>query len=495
MKNFKFFRLYVVKLFTRYVKKLILLKKTRYNDKILLSDNQTYQKRPSTIRNSFIPKIIYIIVVVTILILVFQLWRLNKTNFACPIVSEGIVGVYNFSNLPSTVTALLSEPLIILDKSGEPIEKLVEKVISENENTVYTLSLKKNLHWNDGTEVKSSDIKISLTDIEISYPDDSTIKIKLADTFTPFLTLLTSPVLKPGTLVGLGKYKVSYLDENHGFISKLVLEPIDKNKCIDNPIVNIRFYPDEQTTKTAFELGEIDAILSLQDVGNLKQQPNVIIKMVQNYSKLVAIFYNTKDPILDKNYRKALNFVTNQIKNEDFAKTSISQTSWAFNDDLKVIHGDLENAKNFLNKVEAGKDKQIILTTTPTLNQLAEKIIQDWKSLGVDAVVRVESGMPQNFQTLLTTVPIPHDPDQYALWHSTQTKTNLSKYSSPRVDKDLEDGRKISDKEIRIEKYWDFQKILNDDVPATFLYFPKINVVYRQKIENNFNKILNLQLI
>ncbi len=492
MNNLKFLKLYLFRLINRYINKLFPLQKN--SDKIISPLNQVSLKRSFIPTSDLFKKIAYFFVVIIIVFLVFQIWKSNKVSIVCPVISEGVVGVYNRTNLPPVVTSLLSEPLITLDKSGKPIEKLVESVKALDDNSRYILSLRKDLYWNDGIKVKSSDIQINLPDTEVSYPDDLTINFKLADTFTPFLTLLTQPVLKPGSLVGLGKYKVNYQDTNRNLISKLVLQPIEPNKCLDNPYINIRFYPDEQTAKTAFELGEIDVILIIQDTGNLAQQPNVIIKKIQNYSKLAAIFYNTKDTVLDKNFRKALSFSTNLTPNEDIAKTSIPPVSWAFNNDLKVIRGDAESAKTALAKVAKFKENQIILTTTPFFNQLAEKIVADWKNVGINAVVRVESGVPQNFQALLTSVTIPHDPDQYALWHSTQNNTNLSKYSSPRVDKDLEDGRKTDNIEKRKEEYWDFQKVLQDDVPATFLYFPKINVVYRKKIEESLNKIISLQL-
>lgn len=467
MNNLKFYKLYLAKLFNRYFLKF---------------------------KVGFFKKIVYCLLVIAFLLFLYLLWKKSEANLSCPAVSEGIVGVYNSSNLPTNVTTLLSDPLFLLDKSGKPSPKIIESFQANADNTIYTLALKKDLLWNDGIKVKSSDIKINLPDIEVTYPDDSTIRFKLADSFTPFLTLLTSPVLKPGTLVGLGKYKVNYQELSHGHITKLILEPIERRDCINNPFVSIRFYQDESTARTAFELGEIDVELGIQDLSGFKEA-NIIIKKIQSFNKLVAIFYNTKDNILDKNYRKALNYATSVVGNEDEAKTSIPPTSWAFNTDLKDAHSDLGSSKTFLNKVDIGKDKPVTLTTTPIFNSLAEKIAEDWKRIGINVVVRTESGIPQNFQALLTTVSIPHDPDQYSLWHSTQVNTNLSKYSSPRVDKDLEDGRKTSDMEIRKEKYWDFQKVLQDDVPATFLYFPKINVVYRKKVENNLNKILSQQLV
>ena len=144
--------------------------------------------------------------------------------------------------------------------------------------------------------------------------------------------------------------------------------------------------------------------------------------------------------------------------------------------------------------------ENILLTSTPNLEEVAKKVIGNWKQLGLNFNLRVESGIPQNFQALLITQSIPYDPDQYFLWHSTQTNTNLSKYSSDccpqsaRVDKDLEDGRKAVNEEDRKTSYLDFQKTLMEDAPATFLYFPKHNIVYLKKAEKNLDRVLKLQL-
>ena len=258
--------------------------------------------------------------------------------------------------------------------------------------------------------------------------------------------------------------------------------------------MSIRFYPDERTAKTAFELGEVESLIGFPDAVSLQGQPSVEFKRITGFNKLTAIFYNTKDPVLsDKNMRRALSAATPVIDGEEKAKTPVPSLSWAFNSDVKDLLGDHESAKSYLDKVQSGGDSTITLTTVPSLAFLGEKIVRSWKENGIQAVLRVESGIPQNFQALLLSESIPSDPDQYALWHSTQTNTNLSKYSSPRVDKDLEDGRKTGDLEKRKESYLDFQKVLIDDSPATFLYFPKTQVVYRKKVENNLSKILTLQ--
>lgn len=423
--------------------------------------------------------------------LVFLGSRINSARQQKHDLLEGVVGAYTQNNLPSLITNLISNSLVVLDQSGKPQPELASGWKVENDAKMYTFKLKNGLFWSDGTMLKSSDIKINIPDVEVSYPDEKTIQFKLADSFNLFPTLLTTPVFKNNSLVGIGKYKVTSMDFSHGMITKLSLTPDAENL----PRLFVRFYPEEKIARTAFEVGEIESIFGLSETDSLAKQPGIGIKNIKNFNKIVAVFYNTKDQVLsDKNMRKALNSAAPKIGGEERAKTSIPAFSWAFNNEVRDALGDTSLSKTYLEKVSFGKESKIVLTSTPYLAQLGEKIIESWKKVGINAVLRVESGIPQNFQALLIPQSIPPGPDQYLLWHSTQTKTNLSKYSSPRVDKDLEDGRKMGDIETRKARYMDFQKVLADDLPATFLYFPKTQVVYRKKAENNLNKILGLQI-
>jgi ABC-type transport system substrate-binding protein len=425
-------------------------------------------------------------------------WQIRLKYYHQNSLSEGLIGVYSKSNLPPSVTHLLSDPLISFDKNGNPQPKLAQEWKVNDNATLYTFKLRENLFWSDGTKVKASDLKFNLPNVEVSYPDERTIAFKLSDSFVPFPTLLVSPVFKGDSLIGVGKYYLASEEVSHEIVTKLVLVPSAKSENAKNlPDINIRFYPDEKTSRTAFMLGEVDSIIGINDFSDLQQIPSVGLKKITNYSKLVAIFYNTEDPLLsDKNLRKALTCASPQIKDEEKAKTSIQPNSWAFNDQLKEMLGNEEMAKTYLDKTNLDKDKTITLTTIPSLSKVGNEIVKSWQKLGIPVVLRVETGMPQNFQALLVPQLISADPDQYPLWHSTQKNTNLSKYfKAPRSDKDLEDGRKITDIEKRKEKYHDFQKVLQDDSPATFLYFQKINVIYRGKTEKNLNKILDLQIM
>ena len=132
-----------------------------------------------------------------------------------------------------------------------------------------------------------------------------------------------------------------------------------------------------------------------------------------------------------------------------------------------------------LDDFKSSESASLTLSTFAEFVPLAEKIAKDWTDLGITTRVKVESGIPQSYQALLAAQDIPLDPDQYPLWHSTQTQTNITRYGNPKIDKLLEDGRKEIDMENRKKIYYDFQRYLVEDVPAIFLFHPTSYRVWR----------------
>lgn len=443
-------------------------------------------------RTRELPRYRLFLTVLLVLGLIFGGFKITYGSANVDTLTEGYVGVYTDTNLPTPITRLLSQSLVNLDKSGQPQPQLASSW--EIKGNVYIFHLRDNLKWNDGTSLKASDIVFNLPGIDVTYPDDATITFTLKEPFSPFITTLDKPVFKKDTLIGNGEYSAdSVLFDRDGIkVVKIVLSSTKRHP----QQVIIRFYQDEQTAKTAFWLGEVDALLPISNTTDFSQVSNIRFKKIAGYSHLVAIFYNTKDEVLsDKNFRKALGLAAPRVQGEDFAKTSIPPTSWAFYNQVREYLQNPQEAKSFLDKVKQGKESTVYLTVTPELTQLGEQIVQAWKQIGVNAVARVESGIPQNFQALLISQPLPiaNDPDQYDLWHSTRTRTNISKYENKRADKDLEEGRQKTDLQVRKEQYQDLQRVLADDEPATFLYFPKMNVVYLKRAETQINQLIGLQ--
>ena len=77
-----------------------------------------------------------------------------------------------------------------------------------------------------------------------------------------------------------------------------------------------------------------------------------------------------------------------------------------------------------------------------------------------------------------------NEPDAFQVWHSSQADnkgSNMISYKNSRVDKILEDYRREFDPKKRSELYREFQRILHDEQPYTFLFMGRsISAVQRR---------------
>ncbi len=76
------------------------------------------------------------------------------------------------------------------------------------------------------------------------------------------------------------------------------------------------------------------------------------------------------------------------------------------------------------------------------------------------------------------------EPDAYQVWHSSQAAnkgSNAINYKNARVDEILEQYRREFDAQKRIQMYKEFQEIIHDEQPYTFLYVGKrVSAVHRR---------------
>ena len=122
---------------------------------------------------------------------------------------------------------------------------------------------------------------------------------------------------------------------------------------------------------------------------------------------------------------------------------------------------------------------KIKLASNRDLENTANLVAQAWRTIGIPTQVEISDMPTVNFDAYLTYVDLPVDPDQYALWHSTQTG-NIAGYKSFKVDKLLEEGRKTIDPQARKEIYANFAKAITEDVPVAFLFYPRVYSLYRK---------------
>ena len=86
---------------------------------------------------------------------------------------------------------------------------------------------------------------------------------------------------------------------------------------------------------------------------------------------------------------------------------------------------------------------------------------------------------PRSYDALLFGEIINHESDLFAFWHSSQRKDpglNVAMYTNAKVDKILEDASTNINEQSRIKEYVQFENIIENDIPAVFLYSP--NFIY-----------------
>ena len=392
----------------------------------------------------------------------------------------GIEGIYTIKSLPENIANQVSYGLTTNSENDKAvISSIVESLSVENENKDYVFTLKDNIFWHNGKKLVAGDIDYSsISGITTTVLDDNKIKISLEKEFSPILSILSQPLFRKNT-IGLGQYKIKKYTLQEGHLKTIFLTPTKDNLYK----IVYRFYQNETDLINAYKLGDVDQIKINSLPEELSKWSNSkITQKIETNEKYSAIFFNTQK-IENKQLRQALAYATPKTKDKnERCLGPISPESWAYNADVKEYEFDAVHAKELFtnNKI----DSINLIVGDRRLLPVAENIKKSWESvLGLQTNITTTNQInTEDFDAILTYGSIPHDPDQYLFWHSTQiNKNNLTKLNDSRIDKLLEDGRFAVDQIERKEIYQDFQRYLLEESPAIFLSYPNTYTITRIK--------------
>lgn len=340
----------------------------------------------------------------------------------------------------------------------------------------YEFALRENVKFTDGKKLDSSQVNYNFSDATISRPSEYRIVFTLKDSYSPFLLSVSRPLFRSG-FVGTGEYIVKKVELSGDFVKYMSL--YKKNNSLQT--ISYQFYPSQDALKLAFLLGEVDTAKGLADTNyesnEIARFPNVRAEKTTNYSRLVALFYNTKDTTLsDEKIRNALTYaLPDSFSRGERNGTPFSPKSWAYTDGTTVAlkKQDLERAEELLGSSSASNSANLVvqIKVFKKYKTTAQEVAKEWKKININATIEEVSAIPSQFQVFLGDFPLEKDPDQYFLWHSSSAQ-NITNYADLRIDKLLEDGRKTTDLTTRKKIYEDFQKYLLAESPASFLFFP-----------------------
>lgn len=396
----------------------------------------------------------------------------------------GILLQGDTSRMPLGVLQRISSALVGYDDKGRLKPQLLAKWNISEQGKRFTCIFPKNLVWADGTAFRAHDIdknSISFPNVQTTILNDTSIQFDLKDPLVNFPSLLTVPIIK-NNFVGIGgAYKIGYIKYEFGEIKSVNLQPLERGV----PYLVYKLYNTQDEMILAYKLGEIDTFVSNDKAipDQFASWRNTTVTEAIDYQKMVVIFINNqKAPFDNKNLRQAIAQLIDYPKLEADGSRSYSPIfpySWAYNADLKTYNYEPEIAKSLVEKNNADGQKLKIFAPYE-LNQTAETVNQNLKAVGFAPDLRYINYIPTDFDLFLTLWEPPIDPDQYVFWHQTQKASNLSGFKNVKADKFLEDGRSELSQTKRKQIYIKFQDLLAEEVPAVFLYFPKLYTVTRK---------------
>lgn len=426
-------------------------------------------------------KLIVFILLTSVLAIALIYLSRNKLKTLAPVTNVQVIGIAGDypqdefpNNLPEEILSKTSRGLTRVLPDGRISPDVAKKWEIRDDGKTYIFYLDDNLYFTNGEKLESEDINYNFRDAKVERPAKSVIVFKLKDRYSPFLVTVANSKVFDKDRIGVSPYEIKEIKTKDGFVKSIELESKkDKKKLI------YLFYPTQAALKDAYVLGDVDKIIDItnlsykDDLGFEKFDNTKISKQINN-NKITTVFLNNSDPLLsDKKIRKALAFsLPDEYAEGQRTGGPYGKDTWAYNPEY-LHKKDLASAKTHLEESEAsgsGKIK-INLKSLRSYSSLAEKLSKGWKDVGIETEIELVDSVPSNYQAFLGELPVLEDPDQYTLWHTGQP-SNITNYRNLRIDKLLEDGRRIENINERKKIYDDFQKYLQDDVPAIFLYFP-----------------------
>lgn len=379
--------------------------------------------------------------------------------------------------------------------------------------------------------------------VSVEKLSDREVKLTLKQPYSPFLENATMGILPKHIwgsadadgfafspfnteAVGSGPYRIGKIRRNASGIPVVYeLVPFDGSTLGAPYIAEItfRFYPNEEAILSALDRGEIESASSLSpEAARTLAEKNMRIERTP-LPRVFAVFFNQNQaPIFaDKDVRTALTLATDKDALVDSVLEGYGvpiegpvpplvlddeHSLAATTTDARLAEAArlLDRAKWKLNESTGirektrGKEVEMLSFTlatsdVPVLKTSAQLVAEMWKRVGADVKVGVyESGdlnqniiRPRKFEALLFGEIIGRELDLFAFWHSSQRNDpglNIAMYTNTKVNQLLDEARKVSDPEQRLDDYRKAVAAIKADAPAVFLYSPEFIYAVPEKI-------------
>jgi len=309
--------------------------------------------------------------------------------------------------------------------------------------------------------------------------------------------------------IGTGPYKFSRWETGQYIVLKANRDYFEHEPRIKRYV--FRIIPDQAVQFLELISSGIDSMNLNPYQYSFRSETPDFAKNIVRYKYLSHSYsyigYNLKDPVFsDIKVRKALSYAINKkeiisavllglgesctgpfLKGTPYyndlatgyeydpvkASKLLAEAGWVDSDSDGVLDKD---GQEFSIKLITNQGSQV-------REDVATVVQEQWSKVGVKVDIQVIAWAAfldqfvnkKNFQAVILGWTIPLDPDISAVWHSDAARPgglNFTSYSNPEVDRLIEEGRREFNPEVRKDIYQEAHKLIAEDVPYTFLFFP-----------------------
>jgi peptide/nickel transport system substrate-binding protein len=429
--------------------------------------------------------------------------------------------------------------LVKYDKNILLAPDLAESWEISRDGLEITFRLRKGVKWHDGVEFTSRDVVFTYQTVidpgvptpysniygpvgRVEAPDRYTVRVTYTEPFAPALEswgmgIIPEHVLRGKDInaeeynrnpIGTGPYRLREWVTGQKIMLDANDDYFEGRPKIDKYIA--RVIPDTATMFLELKFGGIDFMGLTPSQYKLQAQTEFFNKYFQKFRypafSYTYLGYNLKDQrFSDVRVRRAITHAVNKGDIIDGVLLGYGTPctgpfppeSWAFNPDVKDLEYDPELARNILGEAgwTPGEDGVLekdgmrlsftVLTNQGNERRLkaAQIIKENLKAVGVEMHIKVlewqallhEFIDKRRFEAIILGWGLSRDPDNYIIWHSSQTAEgafNHVSYKNDEVDRLLIEGRTTFDIAKRKKIYHRIHEILAEEQPYTFLYVP-----------------------
>ncbi|HEY0965307.1 MAG TPA: ABC transporter substrate-binding protein [Candidatus Saccharimonadales bacterium] len=356
--------------------------------------------------------------------------------------------LYARTDAELTARKLLFSGLFDYDKSGHLRNDLAESMSVGDQRRLYTVTLKPDLKWSDGTKLTAKDIiftvelmknpaaraimQQSWRDVTVRAIDERTVEFKLPAAYAAFGDALTFAVLPehmlreidPSVLrengfslspVGSGPFAFRFMQrvgENSDAAHKIihfVANPSYHNGPIKLERFELHAYEESKAMTDAVVMHDVNAVIDIDHTVAAEKLPKDFTVHQQPINNGMYAFFNTASPLLkDVSLRRALlagtdthllkksvapyapelkaPFIPNQIDEPQSFSYLAPYNVRAAGDQLTKLGWKI-SADGIRKKKRQSLVLRIVVNKESHYSALAHELARQWKTLGVEASV------------------------------------------------------------------------------------------------------------